>query len=182
MALRNYVTHPADGSLEVAHVVGGHLQVGASQPLPVTTEQGAPFSVRTVDLITVNNTTVPILSIQHDGVGALAMKLRQWEAYNDGRDVAFLDLVVGGTLTGAAFAPVDAGSEFEVDTAATALVGGTVIASLIVGRDTSRDLTGDINSALALNLGNPGPLTVMCTDQTGNRSVQVATLLSWLES
>jgi len=187
MALRNYITHPADNSPEVAHVVGGALQIGAAAPLDVTvtnptaTEQGAPFAVRNSSFVTVNNTTAPILSVQHAGVGALGMLLKKWEVYNDGRDVAFMDLVVGGTLTGALFAAVDPGSDFEVDSAATAITGGTVIASLIVGRDTSRDIVGDILSALELNLATPGPLSVVATDEPGQRSVQVSTALDWLE-
>ena len=188
MALRNYITHPADGSLEVAHVVGGAIQVGATAPLPVTvsnpstTPAGEPFSVRNAGFVEVDNTTLPILSVQHAGVGTLKMLLRQLEVYNDGQDVAFIDLVVGGTLTGASFAAVDPGSEFEVDTAATAITGGVVIASLIVGRDTTRELTGDLNSALLIDGTAPGPVSVVVSDEAGGKKVAVCAILSWLES
>jgi len=187
MAVRNYITHPADGALEVAHVSDGAIHIKPLGPLDVTVtnpaaaEQGAPFAVRNSSFVTVNNATAPILSVQHAGVGALAMLLKKWEVYNDGRDVAFMDLIVGGTLTGALWTPVDAGSDFEVDSAATAITGGVVIASLLVGRDTSRDIVGDILSALELNLATPGPLSVVATDEPGQRSVQVSATLDWLE-
>ena len=85
--------------------VVGSIVVDTAIPLDVTVTNpsllptGQPFAVRNSDLITVNNTTLPLLSVQHGGVGALALALRQWEVYNDGRDIAFLDLVLGGTLT-----------------------------------------------------------------------------------
>tara|TARA_R110002095_G_C4251957_1_gene240450 strand:+ start:42946 stop:43566 length:621 start_codon:yes stop_codon:yes gene_type:complete len=205
MALHNHILHPADGDPTAAHVVAGALQIDAPNPLSVTptgvvdvditssiplsvtvtnpssAATGTPFSVRNDDLIAINNATAPLISVQHTGIGSLGMQLRQFEAYNDGRDVAFIDLVSGGTLTGASFAPVAVGSEFEVDTAATAITGGTVIASLIIGRDSGRCMEDDINSALALNAGSPGPLTVVATDQAGQRAIVVAASLSWLE-
>jgi len=219
MATRSYLTHPADGALEVQHVANGAAKItvenagpiavdpgtvdvtGAvtvTQAVPVPIDDttpidvvvtnpaggdpvGAPFAARNSNFVTVNNATQPILSIQHAGLGTLKAVLKSWEVYNDGRDVAFMDLIVGGTLTGAAFGPVDIGSEFEVDTSATAISGGTVIASMLVGRDTSRDIIGNILSALELNGTTPGPLTVVVTDEPGSRSVQVASTLNWLE-
>lgn len=187
MALRNYITHPSGGEPEVAHVIGGALQIGAPAPLdvnvqnPTTEPQGTPFAARNTNFVTVNNATAPILPVQHDGVGTLKMLLKAWEVYNDGRDVAFMDLILGGTLTGASFAAVAAGSDFELDTSATAISGGIVIASMLVGRDTSRDLVGDILSAIDLDSAAPGPLSVVVTDEPGSRSVQVATTLNWLE-
>ena len=192
MALRNYITHPQGGELEVLHVVDGKAQVfvpdvvdvsGSTVTVanPGTAPVGTPFAARNTNFVTVNNATAPILSLQHNGVGSLGMLLKSWEVYNDGRDVAFMDLILGGTLTGASFAAVDPGSEFELDTSATAISGGVVIASMLVGRDTSRDIVGDILSNLDLNLASPGPLSVVVTDEPGSRSVQVATTLNWLE-
>ena len=226
MALRNYITHPADNSLEVLHVENGAAKttienttpiavdpgtvdvtgavtvtqagtVTVAQAAPIVVDDttpidvvvtnpaggaptGAPFAARSANFVNVNNATAPILSLQHNGVGALGILLKSWEVYNDGRDVAFMDLIMGGTLTGASFAAV-AGSEIEVDTSATAITGGTVIASMLVGRDTSRDIVGDILSSLNLDIATIGPLSVVATDEPGSRSVQVASTLNWLE-
>jgi len=218
MAHRNYVTHPADNSLEVLHVENGAAKttienttailvdpgtvdvtgaVTVTQAGPVVVDdttpidvvvtnpaggdpKGAPFAARNSSFVNVNNATAPILSIRHNGVGALGILLKSWEVYNDGRDVAFMDLIMGGTLTGASFAAV-AGSEIEVDTSASAISGGVVIASMLVGRDTSRDIVGDILSNLDLDIATIGPLSVVATDEPGARSVQVASTLNWLE-
>ena len=178
MALRQYLTHPDDDSPVIAHVVDGALQVQEVNP---SGAKGEPFSVRTgPGLITINNDTVPILSVQHAGVGALEMLLRQFELYNDGSAVAIVDLVHGGTLTAPAFAAVDPASEMEFDLAATAITGGRVLATLYVGRDTTGKLTDDINSALQINLATPGPISVVVTDENEKR-VKVMATLGWIE-
>lgn len=178
MATKNYISHPSDDSPEIAHVVDGALQVQEVNPLNAG---GQPFSVRSAGFINVDTDTVPILSVQAAAGGGLSMLLRQMEVYNDGQDIAMVDLVHGGTLTGAAFAAVDGVSEFEVDTAATAIAGGRVIASMFVGRDTASRLLGDLNSALLINASAPGPLSIVITDE-GNKKVDVLGTLSWLES
>ncbi|GAF71801.1 unnamed protein product, partial [marine sediment metagenome] len=148
MALRNYVTHPDDSSPLVAHVVAGALQVQEVNPQDAS---GQPFSVRNTAFVNVDAATLPILSVQAAVGGSLKMLLRQLEVYNDGQDVAMVDLIHGGTLTGAAFAAVGGTSEFEVDTAATAITGGQVIASIFVGRDTTGKLLTNLNSALLID-------------------------------
>lgn len=177
MALRNYITHPDDNSPLVAHVVAGALQVQEVNPLNV---QGAPFSARNSGAFkNVNGTPVPILSVQHAGVGSLSMLLQQLEVYCDGKGIAAVDLVFGGTLTGASFSAIT-GSDFEVDTAATSIAGGTVIRSMFVGRDTTGKLFADLSSALQIDSGTPGPLSIVVSNIDGE--VDVLGTMSWLES
>lgn len=177
MALRNYITHPSDGSPQVAHVVGGALQVQEVNP---QSAQGAPFSTRTgLAFIEVEDPNTPILSVRHAGSGSLSMLLRQLELYCDGRGVAVVDLVHGGTLTGAAFSAIP-GSDFERDTSATAISGGTVIRSMYAGRDTVSRLLGDLSSALQIDSASPGPLSIVVSPSDGD--VDVLGTLSWLET
>lgn len=177
MALRNYVTHPSDNSPLVAHVVDGALQVEEVNPLNA---KGAPFSARTgLAFTSVSAADTPILSVQHAGVGGLSMLLRQLETYCDGKGIAVVDLVFGGTLTGPSFSPI-AGSDFELDLAATAISGGTVIQSIMVGRDTTGRLFDDLSSALQIDSGSPGPLSIVVSPVDGD--VDVLGTLSWLES
>lgn len=177
MALRNYITHPSDNSPQVAHVVNGALQVEEVNPLNA---KGAPFSARTgLAFVSVSAADRPILSVQHGGVGSLSMLLRQLELYNDGKGIAVVDLVHGGTLTGASFSPIS-GSDFELDLAATAISGGTVIRSMMVGRDTTGRLLDDLSSALQIDSGSVGPLSVVVSNVDGDLAVLGS--LSWLES
>ena len=176
MALRNYVTHPDDDSPLVAHVVNGALQVQEVNPTNAT---GAPFSARNSGaFVAVTSAGTPILSLQHDGVGSLSMLLRQLELYCDGKGIAAVDLVHGGTLTGPSFSPIT-GSDFELDTAATAITGGTVIASMFVGRDTTGRLITNVNSALQIDSGSVGPLSIVVSPIDGN--LKVLGTVSWLE-
>lgn len=176
MALKNYITHPADNSPEVAHVVAGALQVQEVNP---QNAKGTPFSARTgLAFINVAVADTPILSVQHAGVGALSMLLRQLELYCDGKGIAAVDLVHGGTLTGASFSPIT-GSDFELDLAATAISGGTVIQTIFVGRDTTGRLFDDLSSALQIDSGSPGPLSIVVSPV--DHDVDVLGTLSWLE-
>lgn len=58
--------------------------------------------------------------------------------------------------------------------------GGTVIASMFVGRDTTGRLLDNLTSALLINSATPGPLSIVVSNTDGE--VKVLGTLSWLES
>jgi len=74
-------------------------------------------------------TRTPLLSIQpQSGSGAITYLLRKLRLIGNGA-MALFELVLNGTLTGAAFNPVDPSSHVNFDMAATTIAGGRVVDS-----------------------------------------------------
>jgi len=102
---------------------------------------------------------------------------------------SYFEIVLGGTLTGAAFASVDADSVTEVDVAATAITGGVTIAAgtAISGAGANALLTtGELDTRTPLTLAQIDALTatqttvsVVCTSFSGTSNI--AAELNWHE-
>jgi hypothetical protein len=102
---------------------------------------------------------------------------------------SYFEIVIGGTLTGASFASVDADSVTEVDVAASAITGGVTAASgtAISGQGASALLTqGELDIRTPLTLSQIDALTatqtivsVVCTSFTGTSNV--AASINWHE-
>lgn len=156
------------------------------------TERGLPFTAANgITSITVT-TRRPILSIRpkttFNSIPNRGLIIPAEVIALVGSGSAYLEVVYNGTLTGASFASVDANSLTEVDVAATAIAGGTVIASFYgsgaaVG---SRPPVGssllDKIQAITLNFDGtvPDTLTLVVTSFTG--SVVVNGAFNWKEN
>jgi hypothetical protein len=103
---------------------------------------------------------------------------------------ALFELVVGGTLTGAAFASVDASSIAEYDTSASAISGGVSIFSGYVnqGAGSSAGAVGsgfiDVRNPLTLSqidalTATQTNLSIVCTSETGTSNILAG--LHWHE-
>ena len=102
---------------------------------------------------------------------------------------AYYEVVVGGTLTGASFAEVNAGSIAEFDVAATAISGGLSIIKgfIISGTGASRGQSAglvDFRNPLVLQQVNSltatqTPVTIVCTAFTATSNVAAA--INWHE-
>ena len=96
-------------------------------------------------------------------------------------NAAFIEIVLGGTLTGAAFASLGTASITEFDTAATAISGGIVLDSgyVAAGAGAARAATSqsvDFRNPLVLSqidalTATQTPLTLVATSLTGTSSV-----------
>lgn len=102
---------------------------------------------------------------------------------------ALVEIVIGGTLTGAAFATVGANSSAEYDTSATAISGGDVVAKDYVAAGAGAvagaiNLPGDTRNPLVLSqidalAATQTPLSIVCTSMTGTSDVN--SVLNWYE-
>lgn len=155
------------------------------------TERGIPFgSAMATALAGVTTTRTPLISIRpkatFGGITVRGQILPEGYVALVGSGSALLELVYGGTLTGAAFASADASSITEVDTTATAITGGIASNPLYAsGGAVAARGSGDrpIISKLPLTLdvagANPIPLTVCGRALTG--TVDLAAGLNWRE-
>lgn len=96
----------------------------------------------------------------------------------------FWEIVYNGTLTGAAFASVDANSAFERDVTATAISSGTVIHSgYLVGTVQSKDaVIQNLGDTLDITLNIAGTqdiLSLVCTNVSGTSTMLGA--FDWVE-
>jgi hypothetical protein len=102
---------------------------------------------------------------------------------------SYFEIVVGGTLTGASFASVDADSITEVDVAATAITGGVTISAgtAVSGSGANAVLTqGELDTRHPITLSQIDALTatqtvvsVVCTSFSGTSNI--AAELNWHE-
>jgi hypothetical protein len=154
------------------------------------TNVGFPFSTRTGDsLVAVDGTRIPVLSIRpkatfNGRVNRTLLTRGLIEILNDAA-IAIVDVIYDGVLTAGSFASVDDESTTEVDTSATAVTGGIVIRSFMVGATNQAnntggvDLTGRLPLALDIDGANPTNLTIAITNIGGAASVLGA--VSWQE-
>lgn len=102
---------------------------------------------------------------------------------------ALYEIVIGGTLTGAAFASVGANSLAEVDVAATAITGGIAIYAdfVISGSGSKGGVSGaniDARNPLTISqidslTATQVPITLVCTSVTGTSNI--ASGMNWHE-
>lgn len=153
---------------------------------------GFPFSARAGagGLITVAGASVPILSVRP----TTAFKGREnhvlidhlsAELFNDA-GIALVDVIYDGALTDDSFAAVDTESALEVDVAATAITGGTIIRSFLVGATNQSNKTGEIDLvgrlAIALDMAGASPTSItLAVTKIGSTSPTVVGVLSWEE-
>jgi hypothetical protein len=131
----------------------------------------------------------PILSIRprltfNSQTNRIPISVESLEFYIDAATNAFVEVVFGGALTGAAFADVDtANSAAQFDVAATAITGGTIVASAYV-TGAARGITRAVPPRTPLTLDAAGvvqtPLSVVAT-RIGGGATNVAAALDWLE-
>jgi hypothetical protein len=135
-----------------------------------------------------NGTLKPVLSIQPKLTFAgqvnrvhILLKRLAVQAFTQ---TVYWRLVYNGTLTGASFASVDANSCVNEDTAATALSGGTVVASGYATAPSAGVMTEDLEKVvvpftLDLNGANPSTYTVLVAGAGAAASVCAA--FEWIE-
>lgn len=98
---------------------------------------------------------------------------------------ALIEIVIGGTLTGATFAAtVGGGSLCEYDTAATAITGGAVVFSIVGGLSATGSMQGTtVESLIVAGADFAGttrqPITVVMT--TSGNANNTVTALNWRE-
>ena len=102
---------------------------------------------------------------------------------------SFVEVVIGGTLTGAAFTSVSANSVAEYDTTATAISGGeSIIKGFALSGSGSSALTAkgetDIRSPLTLSqidalTATQTPISIVCTSFSGTSNVTA--VMNWHE-
>jgi hypothetical protein len=102
---------------------------------------------------------------------------------------ALYEIVIGGTLTGAAFASVNTNSVTEVDVAATAITGGLAIVSGFIssGSGSVSNTSGtdiDARNPLVLSkidalTATQTPITLVCTSVSGTSNI--ASGMNWHE-
>lgn len=158
-----------------------------------TEVRGFPFSAPPTITTTAVTTRRPVLSIRPKAtynsrtnrahIEDLTFTLRA--TTND----SMYEVVVGGTLTGAAFASVDTNSTAEYDTTATAIANGvTIISGFVISGSgsnagvTSRDT--DIRNPLVLSqidalTANQINVSIVCTSFTGTSNITA--LANWHE-
>jgi hypothetical protein len=135
---------------------------------------GFPFGTRGTGLTTVDGTNVPLLSIRPKAtfnsiVNRVQTIQRQVEVYNNS-SLVLIDVIYNGTLTGASWTSVDDDSTVEMDESATAITGGTVVLSFMVGStnqakaSTATNLVGRLPLSLDIDGANPTPLTIVATN------------------
>jgi len=152
-------------------------------------ENGIPFTANNgVTAITVT-TRRPVLSLRPAATFGGKTNYRRiipkfFTIAHNATGVALWEVVYQTALTGASWAAVDTNSGFEVDVAATALSGGTVLYSgYILGTNQSRNVAETlINDALSvtISLANVQDiLTIAATNVTGSSSILSA--VEWVE-
>lgn len=151
---------------------------------------GFPFSARTgAALVTIAAARVPILSVRpkllfNGRVNRALITQGLAEVLNDA-SIAIVDVIFDGVLTAASFASVDADSTMEFDTAATAVTGGIVVRSFMVGATnqanstSGADLTGRFPVSLDIAGANPTNITLAVTNV--GASATVLGTIEWLE-
>ncbi len=151
---------------------------------------GFPFSARTgAALVAISGARIPILSIRpkatfNGRVNRTLLTKGLVEVLNDAA-IAIVDIIYDGALTGASFASVDDESVVESDVAATAVTGGIVVRSFLVGATNQAnnsggvDLTGRLPMSLDLDGANPTNLTVAVTNV--GLAASVLGTVSWQE-
>ncbi len=133
----------------------------------------------------------PILSIQRAAtfnglVSRGAFNLQMFGAYAVTND-AYIELVYGGTLTGAAFSAVNSNSQFNKDTSATAITGGITISTLFAntgsGHTSGNVFNASTNLQYSMGLdvsgANAPVLSVVAT--SFNSTSNVSAQLQWDE-
>jgi hypothetical protein len=136
----------------------------------------------------------PVLSIQHaltfptasTIVNRASIEAIEAEMYAKTND-CFWEIVIGGTLTGAAFADVGATTScMQRDVTATAITGGTTIdsgygvsGSGAFASVISHDLYRKVPLGLDISGANPNILSIVCTPMTGTSNVAAA--IRWKE-
>lgn len=140
---------------------------------------GFPFATRNSAIRTVGGTPLPLISIRPKATfngksNRVQVIQRELELFNNGNSsLCAIDVIYNGTLTGAAFASVDAQSVMEVDTSATAVTGGIVVLSLFVGSTNQAKgsqitgITGRLPLSLDIDGLNPTNLTLRGTNLVG---------------
>jgi len=94
---------------------------------------GFPFAAGSITMTSIGGARVPVVSIRpKTSFNGLTNRVqiiqRQIETLFSGNNgLGYVDVIYNGTLTGAAFASVDAQSVMEFDVAATAVAGGIVV-------------------------------------------------------
>lgn len=106
-----------------------------------------------------------------------------------GSNSSLYEIVIGGTLTGAAWATVGAASAAEYDITATAITGGTTVISDYVlsgSGSTKGESSGlvDIRSPLVISqidgaLNTQTPISIVCTSLSGTSNINAA--MNWHE-
>lgn len=155
--------------------------------------RGFPFTAPPTITTTAVTTRRPVLSIRPKAtynsrtnrahIEDLVFSLRA--TTND----SMYEIVVGGTLTGAAFTSVDTNSVAEYDTTATAISGGVAVVSGVVisGSGSTAGITSrdaDIRNPLVLSkidglTATQTPFSIVCTSFSGTSNVTA--LANWHE-
>jgi hypothetical protein len=156
---------------------GVQLQLG----VPHTAISGAPAAS--------SGTLIPILSIRPKAtfegeINRIQTIQRSLQLTNTGSGTAEVHLIWDAALTGASWASVAADSVMEVDTAATALTGGSDVQSFYVAASNQTSASADALIVGGLTLSNdilganPTPLTIAITN---HGTVTAAAAMSWQE-
>lgn len=151
-------------------------------------ERGYPFSAANGVTSIGVTTRRPILSIRPKAtfnsiVNRGAVIPQSTSVYADA--AAFVEVVYGGTLTGASFSSVDASSITERDVSATAISGGIVLDSFYVAASnqtrgaSSSNLSGRVPLTLDIAGSNPIPITIVVTSFSGTANSSGS--ISWRE-
>ena len=163
---------PTAGSNSMIGICGSVISEGGQDE-----NIGFPFATRGTALIAVGADNVPILSIRPKGtfnsiVNRVQTIQRQIEVYNS-TNLALIDVIYNGTLTGASWNSVDDDSIMEYDESATAVSGGTVVLTFMVGAtaqsktSTTTSLVGRLPLSLDIDGANPTPLTIVASNIGG---------------
>jgi len=150
---------------------------------------GIPHSINSGAPVGVSGTHVPLMSIRPKAtylgeVNRITLIQRALQVINSGNGVAEVHVIYDGTLTGAAFASVEADSTVEYDTAATAVTGGHHVHMFYVpsSNQASAAVAAQITGKLAMTLDidglNPTNLTIAITN---HGTVTAAASMTWQE-
>jgi len=185
MEVRN--TGTSSGTPTIQFICCSVQSEGGEQP------RGFPNSAPAVITTTAVTTRRPVLSIRPKAtynsvtnrahIEDIEVQLRA--TTND----SLFELVIGGTLTGAAFASVAAESIVEYDTTATAISGGTAILKGFVPSATGSiagtiRMEGDIRFPLVLSqidalTATQTPFSIVCTSFGGTSNI--TPVMNWHE-
>lgn len=136
----------------------------------------------------VTTTRRPIFSIRADttGIGRTIRNYGQIIPYSVDMYLdasIYYELVINGTLTGASFSALNTNSLADIDTAATAITGGTTVIAGPLGASSKSSLTNDVSNLFPLvysSLKNTqDTLSIVCTAFGGTANCSAA--VSWLE-
>jgi hypothetical protein len=159
------------------------MSEGGEQSFGVLYSASRGFSLKTVTTTQTPYISIRLKSASPEGVA----KLLTGTVFGSTADDLNIQVIFNPTLTGATFAAASAGNIVEVDTAATALTGGTVIWNAYVRATNSAsnaidfsDFVNALNTWLGVSVaGVADILTLSAACATG--SADITGSVTWLE-